>query len=61
MMCSVTPPPRWGISITMESGSSCGRKDSVKQMISGLLAAALIERSVRLERRPQMFEVHTVS
>ena len=38
----------------------CGRKDSVKQMVSSLTALAWIERSVRLERRPQMFEIHIV-
>ena len=45
---------------TKESGASYGRKDSVKQMMSSLSAAAWIERSVRLEWRPWMFEVHTV-
>ena len=39
---------------------SCGRKDSVKQMMSGLSAAAWIERSVRLEQMLQMLEDHTV-
>ena len=44
---------------TKVSGLSWGRKDSGKQMMSDLLAAAWIERSVRLEQRPRMFEVHT--
>ena len=29
-------------------------------MMSGLSAAAWIERSVRLEQRPQMFDVHII-
>ena len=34
---------------TKESDTSCGRKDSVKQMISSLLASTCIERFLRLE------------
>ena len=45
---------------TKESGMSCGRKDSVKQMMSNLSAVAWIERNVRLELRSQMRGVHTV-
>ena len=43
-----------------ESGTSCGRKNSVKQMMSGFSAAAWIAISIRLEQRLQMFLVHTV-
>ena len=32
----------------------------MKQIMAGLSAAAWLERSVRLEWKPQMFEVHTV-
>ena len=36
------------------------RKVSIKQIMSGLFVATCMEISVRLERRPWMFEVHTV-
>ena len=49
----------WNTVRKWTSGTSCGRKDSVKQMMSGLSAVAWIERSVRLKRRPRLFEVHT--
>ena len=44
---------------TRESWISCGRKDSVKQIISGLSAAVWIETSVGSEQSPWMIEVHS--
>ena len=39
---------------------SLSRKASVKQIMSALSLATCMERSVRIERRPWLFEVHTV-
>ena len=33
----------------------------MKQIMSGLSVATFVERSVRFERRPRIFEVHTVN
>ena len=45
---------------TKESRTSCGRKDSVKQMVSGLLAAAWIERSVWFEFVAVFIYIHII-